>query len=365
MKIAVISLIRRGGMVHFHAELVNSLSRIIPTMAIISDVTPSSYYLPEIPRLLVHTGQGGAFGTFINGINPLSWYRLYKTLQAAQADLFHVVSSHAWNPLLGVLVKLLKRPLIFTMHDPVPHTGGPIYLRMSDAVFSKLSDAIVVLSRLGKEQLLIRGMDQAQVFYIPLGIYSFFAQKRSRQARQEKVILFFGRIEPYKGLDLLIKAFKKIANLLPDWKLVIAGNGDVSPYFPDIHHPQIEVINRYIPDNEVSSLMERSCFVVLPYTEATQSGVLPIAYALARPVIAADVGSLKEMVIHERTGLLIPPNDVEELAVAMKKLATDSLLCSQMGRYAYEMSLDELSWEKIAQQYIAMYSNVLEAYLKN
>ncbi len=365
MKIAVISLIRRGGMVHFHAELVNSLSRVIPTMAIISDVAPSSYYLPEIPRLLVHTGQGGAFGTFINGINPLSWYRLYKTLQAAQADLFHVVSSHAWNPLLGVLVKLLKRPLIFTMHDPVPHTGAPIYLRMSDGVFSKLSDAIVVLSRLGKKQLLMKGLDQAQVFYIPLGIYSFFAQERPRQVQQEKVILFFGRIEPYKGLDLLIKAFRKIANLLPDWKLVIAGNGDVSPYFPDIHHPQIEIINKFIPDNEVSNLIERSCFVVLPYIEATQSGVLPIAYAFARPVVATDVGSLKETVIHERTGLLIPPNDVEELAVAMKKLASDSLLCSQMGRNAYEMCLNELSWERIAQQYVAMYSNVLEKYLEN
>jgi starch synthase len=358
MKIAVISLVRRGGMVHFHAELVNSLSKIVPTIAIISDMVPGSYYSPEIPRLFVQTGQGGIFSTMINSINPLTWYRVFKTLRDSQADIFHVVSSHVWNPVLGVFIKILKRPLIYTMHDPEHHLGAPLYIRITDQIVAKMADAVVVLSKLGVQQLLMKGYPLNKVFYIPQGIYAFFSKKHPANVKQDKVILFFGRIEPYKGLNILLKAFSRLAGLLPDWKLVVAGYGNFSPYLKYINHPQIEMINRYISDDEVTVLMLRASLVVLPYIEATQSGVIPIAYAFARPVIATDVGGLGEMVVHGKTGLLVPPDNVEELIRAIELMTSDELMRSRMGNYAFEFAHQEWDWSEIARKHLELYKRL-------
>lgn len=362
MRIALISLARRGGMVHFHAELANALHKILPeTIAITSLSASSSYYSPEILKLNVNTGRG-AVGTLLNAVNPFLLYRLYKLLQRCQADIFHIVASHEWNPLLAQFFRILGKPMVFTLHDPEHHLGAPFYTRISDGILIKKSNAIIVLSKLGKAQLLSKGVMQEKIFHIPHGMYSFFTQWHKEKVQQEKILLFFGRIEPYKGLGLLLKAFTKVAGDLPDWKLVIAGNGDLTPYSSDLQHPQIEVINKYIPDEEVTGLMERSRIVVLPYIEATQSGVIPIAYAFARPVIATDVGSLKEMVIHGSTGLLIPPGNLSELAQAIKTLATDDLLCSQMGHFAFEWSRSEWSWERIAQRHIEVYLKAIERF---
>lgn len=345
---------------HFHAELANSLCRILPeTMVITSLGVPPTYYSSEILKLDVNMGRG-AMGTLVNVANPFSWRRLYKLLKECQADVFHIVASHEWNPLLLCFIMMMKKPLVFTVHDPVHHLGAPFYIRMSDKILIKNSDAMIVLSQLGKAQLKSKGVLQEKIFHIPLGVYSFFLQWRSKNVQQEKVILFFGRIEKYKGLDFLIKAFSRASVDLPGWKLVIAGSGDLTPFEPDLQHPQIEVINRFISDEEVAALMERSSMVVLPYSEATQSGVIPIAYAFSKPVIAMNVGSLGEMVLHGETGLLVPPNNLDELVRAIKFLANNDLLSRQMGRYAFEWSNKEWGWEGIAQKHIGIYSKVVE-----
>lgn len=95
--------------------------------------------------------------------------------------------------------------------------------------------------------------------------------------------------------------------------------------------------------------------MVLPYIEATQSGVIPTAYAFARLVIATDVGSLGDMVQDGRTGLIIHPNDVDKLAQAILTLAGDTILCGKMGQAAYEVANPEWAWEKIAQMHPKIY----------
>jgi glycosyltransferase involved in cell wall biosynthesis len=141
---------------------------------------------------------------------------------------------------------------------------------------------------------------------------------------------------------------------------VIAGNGDMSEYAPLANHVQVEVINKFIGDEEVIGLMQRAMFVVLPYTEATQSGVIPIAYAFARTVIATDVGSLGETVQDGKTGFLIQPNDVDKLAQAILALTRDTAMCVKMGQAAYEFAHAELAWEKIAKMYLTVYSEALQ-----
>jgi starch synthase len=237
--------------------------------------------------------------------------------------------------------------------------GTPFYMKISDAITAGMADLIIVLSRLGRDQLIKKGYAPETIRQIPIGVYSFFSRHVLKRVDQEKMILFFGRIEPYKGLGILLKAFRQASGSLPDWKLVVAGNGDMSKYASLANHAQVEVINRYVGDEEVLELMQRAKFIVLPYTEATQSGVIPIAYALARTVIATDVGSLSEMVRDGTTGLLIQPNDVDKLAQAILTLAGNDALCYKMGQAAYEFAHAELAWEKIAQMYLKVYLEAL------
>lgn len=357
MKVALISLARRGGMIHFHSELFYALSEIVPTIAIVSRDAALSHYSQEPHLLAVDLGRG-AMGTLLNAINPLSWLRLFRALQKSNADVFHIVASHEWNPLVAILVRLMRKPLVFTIHDPEHHLGSPFHIKISDAVTARLANLLVVLSQLGKEQLINKGHAAAVIRHIPIGVYSFFSARNPVILPQEKMALFFGRIEPYKGLKVLLEAFHLAGNSLPGWKLVIAGNGDLSEYAALVQHEQIEIINRYVGDEEVSQLMQRAGFVVLPYTEATQSGVIPIAYAFARTVIATEVGSLGEMVRNRETGLLIRPNHVEELAQAITALAKDPALCQKMGRAAYEFANAEWSWGKIAQSHVESYAEL-------
>jgi glycosyltransferase involved in cell wall biosynthesis len=362
MKVVLISLARRGGMVHFHAELANAMHPIEPeTKIIVSRSVVASYYSSDIPGLLVDNGDG-PISSLLRAINPVSWRDLYQLLQMTQADIFHIVASHEWNPLLVHMIRKLGKPLVFTIHDPEHHLGTPWRTRISDNYLVRKSDAVVVLSKLGGGQLQKQGIPAHKIYQIPHGVYSFFTRWDVEHVQQEKVMLFFGRIEPYKGVDLLLDAFSKIVRDLPDWKLVIAGNGDFSAYASAFQHPQIEVINKFIPDDEVSALMKRSSMVVLPYLEATQSGVIPTAYSFARPVIATRVGSLEEMVAHGQTGLIVPANNPDELAQAIKTLALDDGLRNMMGKQAYEMAMNEWNWTGIARKHLDVYGKVVDKY---
>ena len=206
------------------------------------------------------------------------------------------------------------------------------------------------------------GFPADRVFYVPIAAYSHFSKMHRPEARPEKAILFFGRIEPYKGLDLLLKAMSEVFLEFPDWKLILAGAGDLSRYRSYLNSSQIEVINRYISDEDVAGLMLRSRFVVLPYTEATQSGVVPIAYAFGRPVIATNVGSLSEMVLDGKTGLIVSPADPVALASAIKRLTLDQELCEEMGRTAYKMSREDWSPGGNARAHLEVYSIVGRRY---
>ena len=150
------------------------------------------------------------------------------------------------------------------------------------------------------------------------------AQRRG-WPRSANTVLFFGRIWAYKGLEYLIRAEPLITAEIPDAKIVIAGKGeDFSRYRAMMVHPERFVVhNEFIPDDRRAELFARASVVVLPYVEATQSGVIPVAYTFSKPVVATTVGSIPEMVDDGRTGLLVPPRSEESLAEAIVSLLRD------------------------------------------
>jgi glycosyltransferase involved in cell wall biosynthesis len=163
--------------------------------------------------------------------------------------------------------------------------------------------------------------------------------------------LFFGRIHAYKGLRYLLDAGDILHSRGHHFRLIAAGTGS------DLEHHRkriastawVELIDRYISAAEVPQLFRRAMGVVLPYIDATQSGVSAMAFAFARPVIATSVGDVPDVVIDRKTGLIIPPRDANSLADAMEKLLVDRPLRDSLATGAARTAKERLSWPRIAE----------------
>src|ERR1700676_2810358 len=173
----------------------------------------------------------------------------------------------------------------------------------------------------------------------------------------EHLILFFGRIWEYKGLEYLIRAEPLISARVPDVRIMIAGQGeDFSRYARLMLHPQRFIVhNEFISEQRVAEYFRRASVVVLPYIEASQSGVIPLAYSAAKPVVATAVGGLPEMVEDGRTGYLVAPRDVANLADRLVRLLIDPMLRRQMGANGRQKIESECSPDVIARKTIEVY----------
>jgi glycosyltransferase involved in cell wall biosynthesis len=174
-------------------------------------------------------------------------------------------------------------------------------------------------------------------------------------------VLFFGRIWPYKGLDNLIRAEPWIAQQIPDVRIVIAGQGeDFERYRRLMVHPErFAVLNRHISDAEVATLFRQASVIVLPYIEASQSGVIPIAYTYGKPVVGTTVGGLPEMIDDGVTGFLVPPGNEKRLAAAIIAVLRNDAQRRKMGAAAKQKIERECSPAVIARQTLDVYRAAL------
>jgi glycosyltransferase involved in cell wall biosynthesis len=140
------------------------------------------------------------------------------------------------------------------------------------------------------------------------------------------VLLFFGYVRKYKGLDILIEAFPKILSLNPKARLLIVGEFyDIpSEYFELLRKLNIEdkvkVVNQFVPNEDVAKYYQVSDLVILPYRSATQSGILNVAYGFYKPVIVTDVGGLAEFVDEGKTGFVVKPNSPDAIVEGVNKI---------------------------------------------
>ncbi len=146
------------------------------------------------------------------------------------------------------------------------------------------------------------------------------------------------------------------------FKLIIAGEGNLALYqdkLARIDPKLFEIHNQYIDDEKVASFFQRAKLVVLPYTEGTQTGIVPVAYAFGKPVIATDVGSFSEVIEEGKTGLLIPPANDEMLQNAIVTLMTNDSLRKEMGKKGLMKMNTDLSWETVLSITIPVYHKVI------
>lgn len=232
---------------------------------------------------------------------------------------------------IGMLPFLFSVKKVFlAIHDPVPHTGESSWkISLPNFLFFKLpfKRFFIFYSEFARK-LFIENYKEVSgsKMLVKMRPYSYFKMQPDDHPTSGDHILFFGRISPYKGVDVLLKAIRAVFEEFPDEKLIIAGkstNGYIlNNDLPEKYKENVQVINRYIPNDELTDLITRAKFVVCPYLDATQSGVLMTAFALNTPVIATDVGSFPEFVVNNFNGLLVSPACPallsEKIALAVK-----------------------------------------------
>lgn len=302
--------------------------------------------------------------------NPLAlWWRLFRLKN--QYDLIHWQYTTHPDHVLTLMKYMPFRscPNIQTIHNVLPHEKPEesipvyekIYCRMAGLIFHthySITEYERVFSHIANRKTLVPLGELGQV--IP-------QQGLSPQPGSDSTILFFGNIRPYKGLDVLLQAMPLVLAQCPRARLIIAGQA-LQPWEPyadiinllrigDAVHTRIE----YIPDEEIPALFSAASIVAMPYHSIDQSGVLLLAMALGKAIVATCVGGIPEVIRHEKTGLLVPPDDPPALASSLLRLLNNPLEASGFGLSAKRECEERYNWKTLAAQTKEFYQSVLDA----
>ena len=298
-----------------------------------------------------------------NPFNLVYSFSIARHIKQFRPDIVHIqCNGHAWFCFLLPFIRSGNR-IVFTIHDPVSHIGEETFVRnIANRYVRHVGDRFIVHGRSLKDQMVtIHKMKQDRIDVVPMGTLSFYQVPENNSGDDKNTILFFGRIQDYKGIEYLIDAEPLIAKVVESFTIVIAGTGkSFQPYRERIRNPdRFLILNRYIEEGELTYLFKSASFVVLPYTEASQSGIIPMAYAYRKAVIATEVGGIPEVVDHRQTGLLIPPANTERLAKAIIWMLKNKEQVRQMGENAYQKLHQDLSWIMIAEKTVRVYERCI------
>ena len=319
--------LRGGGMTTFNHRLAKEFTDQGDDCSIYSfSLQYPSFLFPGTSQYTDEPAPAGlTIHSVINSINPFNWIKIGNRLRNERPDIIVV---RFWLPFMGpALGTILRRVrknkhtrIICIADNVIPHEKRP-----GDKAFTryflKSCDAFITMSdKVMSDLFLFEKEKPKRKVMHPL--YDNFGTIISKQEakthlnipQNEKIILFFGFIRRYKGLDLLLEAMGKLKSVPDSPKLLIAGEfyEDAKPYNELIDklgiRDQLILRTDFIPDSEVKYYLCAADAVVQPYRNATQSGVTPLAYHFEKPMIITNVGGLPSLVPHEKSGLVAEPD---------------------------------------------------------
>ena len=283
---------------------------------------------------------------------------LMKQIRRFRPDVIHFQNGHLWFNF--ALPWLKSYPLVMTIHNPRHHVGDHTSRKTPQSILDfgfRRADHVIVhgemLKRAVVADLGIAGNKVHVIPHVSLGAID----PPPLVTHDLQRILFFGRIWKYKGLEYLIQAQPMINAAMPNARIVIAGQGDdFEPYRRMMPQPdRFEVHNRHISPADRDALFRQATVVVLPYIEATQSGVISFANSYGKPVIATRVGALPDAVDDGVTGILIEPRDSRAIADAVVTLLNDPARCQAMGAAARQKLDRECAPRIVGKQSMEVY----------
>ena len=299
--------------------------------------------------------------------------RMSQIIKSRDVDLVHFLGDDvSWLNFLPFMIG--GRPVTITVHDAHAHPGDTESLALPkfaiDQFYQRGTRLIVHGESIRRDLAKRCGRSPDVIDIVPhvaMHRYPDVAARQGLEAteRQDRRVLFFGRVMTYKGLpDLLTAAERVREQAVPSLKLVVAGRGpaldDVRPALGADH---VELHDRYVPDEVVAQLFLDTDLVVLPYLEASQSGVLAIASAFGKPVLVTDVGELGEIVRQTGMGLVVPPADPEALGAAISRILTDPALAEQLSGASRRAGTEQglLSRSNVATSAAQSYQKAIDA----
>jgi D-inositol-3-phosphate glycosyltransferase len=335
MKITILSTTYpfRGGIAHFNGLLYRELIRENEVEVITLSRQYPSLLFPG--KSQVEEGDSPEkipSKQLVDSINPLNWINVGLKIKKSAPDL---LIFKYWMPFFapcfGTIAKIVKSnnetKVLVICDNVIPHDRKPGDNRLTKYFFNS-ADYFILLSEKVKDDLLTLKPD-AKHKVIPHPIYSNFGSPISKdEARkklkltEEKLILFFGFIRDYKGLDVLLEAMAELKDKI-DVKLIVAGEfySPKEKYIKLIDKLKIKenifLFTDFIPTSEVKYFFSACDVVVLPYKDATQSGIVQIAMNFKKPVIASNVGGLGEVVHNNKTGFIVEKENPTQLAEAI------------------------------------------------
>jgi glycosyltransferase involved in cell wall biosynthesis len=271
--------------------------------------------------------------------------------RAGEADVRHF----QWLPVERIDTHLLPaaRPRVLTMHNVIRREAVDLRL-------ARRMDAVIVHTRHGAA--LLGGGENVHV--IPHGAFEHLTRQRREQplppglaAVEGPVVLYFGVVRPYKGVDVLVEAFRQVEGA----ELWVVGR----PLEVSVEHlrrlappGRVRFVDRYVSDAELPAFFRRADLLVLPHRNVDVSGVLFAGLAFGKPMVLSDVGGFRELVEEHGAEVLVPPGDPGALAAAIARLVADPDERRRLGERAAAAAAGAFSWDRIAAQTATLYEQV-------
>jgi len=289
---------------------------------------------------------------------PFLRRRFAHYIQEHNIDVVFCTMDHLWNAFMIGVIRDSCAVYLLTIHDPTRHLGeDQVWRRWLLRRDIDASDSALVLTRSVGESLQTNYHYPADRIF--LSAHGHFATgnletvPRSLPNDRPVRLLFFGRILRYKGLDLMLEALVLLRREFPNIQLEIWGNGDITPYRATLDAISgVRVENRWIEEAEIPGIFAATDLAVLPYREASQSGVVATAFAVGMPCVATPIPGLCEQVEDGVTGIISTGFSATEYAEAVAKILRDPAFYQCLSQGCMTAAKTTLNWEIIGQSVV-------------
>lgn len=357
-----------GGLIQYPAQLANALSQLVEVTVFVPAATDSAALFSNRVEVVEYDKDSLLF--------PLTFlYRFCSLVMRRRPDVVHL-PFYDWK--IGVLPPLMRlagSATIGTIHDPESHVDHCVSFLGVDvdvhghlrAFFATAMNRLIIHGDRTCEQAVRMGYPHEKLRIVPHGLYSQFAayDQSFPEELPDRYLLFFGTVRENKGFDLVPDIVAGVNNRVEESVAgVVAGAPGIPAEWGEhtleemAAAKNVQVYDGYVPEGHVRPLFENATIAVLPYRDASMSGVAMIAYTFDTPMVVTDTGDVGRIVGKDGAGLIAAVDDVEDISKKIAKLV-DNEDCREAIRNSIRQCKEQYSWDRIAERTVEIYQEAI------